>query len=179
MPGLAQWHRLQMWLRSGVAMAVAWADGYSSDLTPSLGTSICCRCGHKKKKKKKQEAENREMLEREWLSRKVHSVSICGSLLTFYKAPIDCSFNFFGGDENFQFLFNLSSMLQLPMSVHSVPSQRHFFPFFNRYLLNIHSVLDTSLATRNIMNKTKFLLSSCLYSGEGRGTLKRWLICSW
>ena len=27
--------------------------GCSSDLTPSLGTSICCKCGTKKVKKKK------------------------------------------------------------------------------------------------------------------------------
>ena len=29
-----------MWLESGVAVALAWAGSYSSDLTPSLGTSI-------------------------------------------------------------------------------------------------------------------------------------------
>ena len=39
-PGLAQC-RSQMRLRSHVAVAVAQAGGYSSDLTPSLGTSIC------------------------------------------------------------------------------------------------------------------------------------------
>ena len=33
--------RLQMWLRSGVAVAVALASSCSSDLPPSLGTSIC------------------------------------------------------------------------------------------------------------------------------------------
>ena len=33
-------------------MAVAQASGYSSDLTPSLGTSICQGCGPKKKEKK-------------------------------------------------------------------------------------------------------------------------------
>ena len=33
-------------------MAVVQASSYSSDWTPSLGTSICCRCGPKKKKKK-------------------------------------------------------------------------------------------------------------------------------
>ena len=33
---------------SGVAMAVvlAQAGSHSSNLTPSLGTSICCGCGH-------------------------------------------------------------------------------------------------------------------------------------
>ena len=56
-PGLAQWVndmgclelwcRSQMWLRSGVAMAVAYTGDYSSDLTPSLGTSICHGYGPK------------------------------------------------------------------------------------------------------------------------------------
>ena len=34
-------------------MAVVKAGSHSSDLTPSLGTSICCRCGPKKTKEKK------------------------------------------------------------------------------------------------------------------------------
>ena len=37
--------RSQMWL----ILAVAVASSYSSNLTPSLGTSICCRCSPKKK----------------------------------------------------------------------------------------------------------------------------------
>jgi len=37
-----------------VAMAVAVASHWSSDLTPSLGTSICHRSGPKKKKEKNQ-----------------------------------------------------------------------------------------------------------------------------
>ena len=47
------WCRSQMQLGSGVAVAVAWAGGYSSDWTPSLETSICHECGPKKTKKKK------------------------------------------------------------------------------------------------------------------------------
>ena len=39
------WCRLQMGLRSGAAVAVVEASGYSSHLTLSLGTSICHRCG--------------------------------------------------------------------------------------------------------------------------------------
>ena len=35
------WCRLQTRLGSGVAVALAKAGGYSSDSTPSLGTSIC------------------------------------------------------------------------------------------------------------------------------------------
>ena len=42
--------RLQTRLGSGVAVAVAKASGYSSHLTPSLGTSMCCRCSPKKTK---------------------------------------------------------------------------------------------------------------------------------
>ena len=41
-----------MWLGSGIAVAVAWASGYCSKLTHSLGTSICCGYGPEKKKKK-------------------------------------------------------------------------------------------------------------------------------
>ena len=46
-----------MRLRSHVAVALAWAGGYSSDSTPSLGTSICrgsgSRNGKKTKRKRK------------------------------------------------------------------------------------------------------------------------------
>ena len=44
------WYKSQMWLRSQVAVAVAYAGSCSSDSTPSLRTSICCRCTLKKKK---------------------------------------------------------------------------------------------------------------------------------
>ena len=46
------WRRLQTRLGSCIAVAVAEASGYSSDETPSLGTSICHRCGPKKQKEK-------------------------------------------------------------------------------------------------------------------------------
>ena len=46
-------HRWQIQFRSHVAMAIVQASSYSSDLIPSLGTSICCRSSPKKKKKKK------------------------------------------------------------------------------------------------------------------------------
>ena len=42
-----------MQLRAGVAVAVAEAGSYSSDLTPSLGTSMCLRFGPKKNKDEK------------------------------------------------------------------------------------------------------------------------------
>lgn len=37
-----------MWLRSSVALAVAVASSCSFNLTRSLGTSICQKCGSKK-----------------------------------------------------------------------------------------------------------------------------------
>jgi len=57
-PGLTQWvkdpsiarDRWQMWLRTGVAMAVAQARSCSSNATPSPRTSICCRSSWKTKK---------------------------------------------------------------------------------------------------------------------------------
>ena len=39
-----------MWLGSGIAMAMVKSSSYSSDWTPSLGTSICYRGGPKKTK---------------------------------------------------------------------------------------------------------------------------------
>ena len=47
------WCRSQAWLRSQVAVAVGQARSCSSDSTPSLWTSICHRCGPKKREKKK------------------------------------------------------------------------------------------------------------------------------
>ena len=46
----------QTQLRSHVAVAeaVAVASSYSSDATPGLGTSICCRYSPKKQKEKKE-----------------------------------------------------------------------------------------------------------------------------
>ena len=41
-----------MGLRYGIAVAVEEANGYSCNLTSSLGTSICHGCGPKKKDKK-------------------------------------------------------------------------------------------------------------------------------
>jgi len=51
------WCRLQIWLGSYIAMAMVQAGNCSSDLTPSLGTSICLRCDPKKQKKKKKKEE--------------------------------------------------------------------------------------------------------------------------
>ena len=48
------WCRLQTQLRSHVAVAVAYAGSCSSASIPSLGISICHRCGPKKQKRKKE-----------------------------------------------------------------------------------------------------------------------------
>ena len=46
-------------LRSGVAVAVVQASGYSSDSTHSLGTSICHGFGPKKTKNKERKKESK------------------------------------------------------------------------------------------------------------------------
>ena len=51
------WCRLQMQLRSCIAVAVVGSCG--SDCIPSLGTSVCRECGPKKQKKKKKESDLR------------------------------------------------------------------------------------------------------------------------
>ena len=62
------WHCHELWcmsqtqLRSHVAVAVVQAGSCSSNLTPSLGTSICCGYGPKKKKKKKEKKKGNRQL---------------------------------------------------------------------------------------------------------------------
>ena len=54
--GLRMWRCHELWcssqtqLGSGVAVAVVWAGSCISDLTPSLGTSMCHGCSPKKQK---------------------------------------------------------------------------------------------------------------------------------
>ena len=52
------WCRLQTWLGSHFAVAVAVASSYSFDLTLSLGTSICHRYGPNSKKQKQTNKQN-------------------------------------------------------------------------------------------------------------------------
>ena len=47
------WCRSRMWLRSCIAMAMVWASSCNSDLTSSLGTSICCTWSPEKQKQNK------------------------------------------------------------------------------------------------------------------------------
>lgn len=64
--GLRIWHCRELWCRSqtqlgpGIAVAVVKVGSYSSNLTPSLGTSICHRCGLKKQTNKKKERKRKE-----------------------------------------------------------------------------------------------------------------------
>ena len=51
-----------MRLGSGVVAAVVEAGSCSSNLTPSLETSTCHRCGHKKPKEKKKKEEREKDL---------------------------------------------------------------------------------------------------------------------
>ena len=46
------WHRLQMRIRSGIAVAVVYAGAATSDLAPNLGPPSCSG-GQKRKKKDK------------------------------------------------------------------------------------------------------------------------------
>ena len=63
LPGLRIRHCHELWCRSQtqlgscIAVAVVQAGGYSSDLTPSLGTSICLGFGPREDKKKGEEKE--------------------------------------------------------------------------------------------------------------------------
>ena len=54
------WCRLQMKVRSGLAVTLAQACVNSSDQTPSLGISLICRgCGSKRTKKTKKKIKNK------------------------------------------------------------------------------------------------------------------------
>ena len=58
------WCRLQTQFRSGIAVAVVQASGYSSSWTPSLGISICRGCSPKKTKRQKKNNEWRILLKK-------------------------------------------------------------------------------------------------------------------
>ena len=53
-----RWCRLQMQVRSGIAVAVVYTGSYSSYSTPSLGTSICHGYGPKKTPPQKKGSKN-------------------------------------------------------------------------------------------------------------------------
>ena len=60
--GLRIWRCPELWwlqtqLGYCVAVAVVQASGYSSNLTPSLGNSICFKCSPKKQEKERERKE--------------------------------------------------------------------------------------------------------------------------
>ena len=65
------WCRLQTWLGSCIAVAVVWAGCYSSDLTPSLRTSICHRYGPKKPKAKNKQTNKQTKQTKKFQKKKV------------------------------------------------------------------------------------------------------------
>ena len=75
------WYKSQMWLESGVAVAVAVTGSYSSDSTPSLGTSICHGSGPRKGKKTKIKKEKRGVpLVAQWLTNPTRNHEVAGSI---------------------------------------------------------------------------------------------------
>ena len=91
--GLRLWHchklqcRSQMWIPSGVAVAVGQTGSWGSDLTPSLGTSICCRCGHKKEERRK-EKKSRNQISELFLFYLMLPVALAGCHLVFSSRKI-------------------------------------------------------------------------------------------
>ena len=91
--GLRIWHccelwcRLQMQLRSHI-VAVVEASCYCSDSTPSLRTSICQKCGPKKKKKIPSPIPTPKLL----LARQNEKSDYAGTSLFKYSSPCDKSY---------------------------------------------------------------------------------------
>ena len=73
---IRRWHelscRLQTWIGSGIAVALA--SSCSSNSIPSLGTSICHRCSHRKKKKRLKR--NEDSLRELWVNVKRTNIHI-------------------------------------------------------------------------------------------------------
>ena len=82
---LELWCRFQMWLRSCVAESVAQTGSCSSDSTPSLRTSICCKFSPKKQKKeKKKKTPNLKIyISAVYLKIKNRTYTICTRIIIF------------------------------------------------------------------------------------------------
>ena len=128
-----------MWLGSGVVVAVTCSSGS----TPSLETSICCRCGPKRKRRNKKTHSSREGLalrtDREWSSGlwSLTSFSTAG-------APHSLSYCF----RSFLFIFVFLSFVQITPKIR--------FTFYSIYSLIITTFLY-NLDLREQINKTEEL----------------------
>ena len=75
-----------MHLGSRVAVAVAWAGSYSSDWTPSLGPSMCHRCGPDKTKKEEEKRKYFKISQEgvpvvaQWLTNPTRNHEVVGSI---------------------------------------------------------------------------------------------------
>ena len=90
--GLRSWHCCELWYRSQTrlgsctAVSMVQASSYSSDSTPILVTSICCRCGPEKQKRKKKQL---QYVQCEPLILR-HSTCICTSFCVCVNACMMC-----------------------------------------------------------------------------------------
>lgn len=113
-------------------------------------------------------------LGRESFSRKGHSLSMCGSLLSFCRASEDWSFNFFlqMTDSFNTYLLTPHSVFQLPMSVHTVPNT---FPSFLQQLL----IENPFCARHCIGHQEQNEQNSCFHQAQLGQMVdsKLWFIC--
>ena len=93
------------WLGSGVAVVVAWTGSYRSDSTPSLGTSICRKCGPLKKKKKKKKKRKETFLaeSKNTLNHQIQCLSLDNRIPIIFFFIHFCAFFFLDA----QSLFNM------------------------------------------------------------------------
>ena len=117
----------QMWLKSGVAVAVVWAGSCSSDSNPRLGTSIRRGCGPKEKK-------NQSRIEK-----------ICATLL-FNKRRIKFFLPTHGAFTRITFWFVTCKRTEVTSSM---------FSDHNRNLIWIESYLDNPQTFGSHESKTK------------------------
>ena len=118
------WYRSKTWLGSDIAVAVAQTSGYSSNLTPSLGTSICHRVALKKKKIQTEVLSSRGLqLER------VYSVCTNKCLIQVrkYSVQLKCRQNAFGA----VYLFNAVQFSNMTCTVSHAKQALHIHGFIS------------------------------------------------
>lgn len=141
------------------------------------------RQGSRLLRKPRQESSKRQghetmiCLGRASLSRKGHSLSMGGSLLSFSRASEDWSFNFcLQMTNNFNtLLLTPHSIFQLPMSVHTVPNR---FPSFLQQLLIEYPFCTRHCVGHQEYNEQNSYFSSSLHFQLGEMVdSKLWFIC--